>query len=304
MKQINWAFQAAAFYLFTWAMTAIPQRFTHAAGHRIGRLLFRLLAKRRVIATDNISQALPFMKLHPSWTGKFETADQIALETFLNLGISIVEVCRLYHGKGDILIDSIDVEGRENLATASEKHKGLIFVGGHCGNWELMSLSFKKLFNENVSAIVRHQNNPYLNAVVEKMRMSYGNSVIYNKAALRPILGVIKKDGAIGMLSDQAVFPENGTSINFLGRKAWANKAPAILAHKTAVSLIPVFIHRTGARHVLTIHPEYVLCGDRSEAGIQRDIQALSGYLENFICAHPADWYWVHRRWKRAGEPA
>ncbi|MFH1028427.1 MAG: lipid A biosynthesis acyltransferase, partial [Pseudomonadota bacterium] len=80
--------------------------------------------------------------------------------------------------------------------------------------------------------------------------------------------------------------------------------APAILAHKTAVSLIPVFIHRTGARHVLTIHPEYILCGDRSEAGIQRDIQALSGYLEDFVCAHPADWYWVHRRWKRAGEPA
>ncbi|MDU0457468.1 MAG: lipid A biosynthesis acyltransferase [Geobacteraceae bacterium] len=304
MKQINWAFQAAVFYLFTWAMTAIPQRLIHSAGNRIGHILFRLLSKRRGIATDNIRQALPFMKLHPSWTGRFETADQIALETFMNLGISIVEVCRLYHGKGDILIDSIDVEGRENLATASEKHKGLIFVGGHCGNWELMSLSFKKLFNENVSAIVRHQNNPYLNAVVEKMRMRYGNSVIYNKAALKQILGVIKKDGAIGMLADQAAFPENGASINFLGRKAWANKAPAILAHKTAVSLIPVFIHRTGLRHVLTIHPEYVLCGDRSETGIQRDIQALSGYLEDFVCAHPADWYWVHRRWKRAGEPA
>jgi KDO2-lipid IV(A) lauroyltransferase len=33
-----------------------------------------------------------------------------------------------------------------------------------------------------------------------------------------------------------------------------------------------------------------------------RDIQALSRYLEDFVCAHPADWYWVHRRWKRAGE--
>ena len=134
------------------------------------------------------------------------------------------------------------------------------------------------------------------------MRMSYGNKVIYNKSALRPILNVIKSDGIIGMLADQAVFEKNGALIEFLGRKAWATKAPAIIAYKTGVPLLPVFIHRTGDRHVLTVHPEYTLCGDHTADGIQRDIQALARYLENFICAHPADWYWVHRRWKRAGE--
>ena len=302
MKHIIWAIQAAAFYLFTWTMATIPQRFIHTAGRQIGRVLFRLLAKRREIAIDNICQALPFMKRHPLWTGRYETAEEIALATFMNLGISIVEVCRLYHGKGDILIDSIEVKGHENLKSAREKNKGLIFIGGHCGNWELMSLSFKKLFNENVWAIVRHQNNPYLNTVVEKMRMSYGNKVIYNKSALRPILGVIKNNGVIGMLADQAVFEDNGALIDFLGRKAWANKAPAIIARKTGVPLIPVFIHRTGDHHVLEINPEYSLSGDRTEDGIQKDIQALARYLEEFVCAHPADWYWVHRRWKRAGE--
>jgi KDO2-lipid IV(A) lauroyltransferase len=54
---------------------------------------------------------------------------------------------------------------------------------------------------------------------------------------------------------------------------------------------------------VLTFLPEFILCSDRSEEAVNRDIQALSRYLEDFVCAHPADWYWVHRRWKRAGEP-
>jgi KDO2-lipid IV(A) lauroyltransferase len=304
MKKIIWLIQAAAFYLFTLFVAALPRSQSISIGKNIGVFLFNILHARRAIAIDNISQALPFMKRHPSWTGDFETAAEIALATFINLGISIVEVCRLYHGKGDELIDSIEIRGRENLQPARDKQKGLIFIGGHCGNWELMSLSFKKLFDDNVWAIVRHQNNPYLNAVVEKMRMSYGNKVIYNKAALRPILSVIKHNGAIGMLADQAVFSDNGARIDFLGRKAWANKAPAIIAHKTGVPLIPVFIHRDGDRHVLTIHPEHTLVGDRSENGICQDIQALSRYLEEFVCAHPADWYWVHRRWKRAGEPA
>ena len=302
MKRLSWAIQAALFYLFTLLVAAIPRTQSIRIGKKTGIFLFNVLHSRRAIAIDNISRALPFMKRHPSWSGEFKTAEEIALATFKNLGISVVEVCRLYHGKGNVLIDSIEVDGQENLQAAREKHAGIIFVGGHCGNWELMSLSFKKLFNENIWAIVRHQNNPYLNSVVEKMRMSYGNKVIYNKSALRPILSVIKNDGAIGMLADQAVFEGNGILIDFLGRKAWANKAPAVIAHKTGVPLVPVFIHRTGDRHMLTIHPEYTLCGDRSEEGIRRDIQSLARYLEDFVCAHPADWYWVHRRWKRAGE--
>jgi KDO2-lipid IV(A) lauroyltransferase len=195
------------------------------------------------------------------------------------------------------------VHGQENFRHAKEKGHGVLCVSGHCGNWELISLSFKKHLNENVWAIVRKQNNPYLNAIVDKMRMGYGNKVIYNKSALRPILSVIKNKGVIGMLADQAVFEDNGALIEFLGRKAWANKAPAVIAHKTGVPIIPVLGYRDNDRHVLIFHPEYTLCGDRTEAGIHQDIQALSRYLEEFICAHPADWYWVHRRWKRAGEP-
>jgi len=204
--------------------------------------------------------------------------------------------------KGDMLIDSVEVQGRENLIEARKKHKGLLVFTAHCGNWELMSLSCNKLFDEHMWAIARRQTNPYLNSIVEKMRMSYGSKMIYNKNALRPILGVLKNDGIIGMLADQAVFEDNGALIDFLGRKAWANKAPAIIAHKTGVPLIPAFTHRSGDRHVLKLYPEYTLCGDRTEVGVQKDIQALSRYLEDFVCAHPADWYWIHRRWKRAGD--
>lgn len=302
MKKPVWLLQAALFYLFTLFVSALPRSQSLAIGRRMGILLHTILRKRRAIAIDNISRALPYMQRHPAWTGEFTTAEEIALTTFKGLGISIVEVCRLYHGKDD-LIHAIEVHGEENLAKAMEHHKGMICVSGHCGNWELMSLSFKRFFDVNVWAIARKLDNPYLNSIVEKMRMGYGNKVIYNKSALRQILGVLKSGGVIGMLSDQAVFEDNGALIEFLGRKAWANKAPAIIAHKTAVPLVPVFIHRTGDRHILTILPEYNLCGDRSEAGVCRDIQALARYLEAFICAHPADWYWVHRRWKRAGEP-
>ena len=303
MKKSIWLIQAAFFYLFTLFVAALPRSQSGRIGKNIGAFLYNILHKRRSIAIDNIRQALPFMKRHPAWTGVFETAEEIARATFMNLGISIVEVCRLYHGKGNDLIDSMEVHGLENFQHAKEKGNGVLCVSGHCGNWELISLSFKRHLNENVWAIARKQNNPYLNRIVEKMRMGYDNKVIYSKAALRPILSVIKSKGVIGMLADQAVFEDNGALIEFLGRKAWANKAPAVIAYKTGVPIVPVIGYRENNRHIITFLPEYMLCGDRTEKGIQQDIQALSRFLEEFICAHPADWYWVHRRWKRAGEP-
>jgi len=302
MKRIFWAIQAGFFYLFTLTASCIPERFIPHAGRLIGLFLLRILPGRRRIAVDNIRQALPFMKLHPAWSSSYETAEEIARESFIHLGMSIVEICRLYHGKGDATINSIEVRGREHFDRARKKRQGLIFVGGHCGNWELMALSFKRLFGEKMAGVARMQDNPYLNTVIERMRTGYDNQIIYKLGALRPILGMIKNNGVVGILADQAVFPEDGALIEVLGRKAWANKAPVIIANKSKVPLVAVFMHREGDRHVITVYPEYQRCGDTSETGIRQDVQALSRYLEDFICAHPADWYWVHRRWKRAGE--
>lgn len=302
MKRIFWLAQAALFYFFTLAAAMVPDGALQPAGRVIGGLMSRLLSKRRRIAIDNIRRALPFMKNHPAWSNTPETPEEIARELFRRLGISLLEVCKLYHGKGDTIIERVEVRGRENYERARARHKGLIFVTGHCGNWELVALAFSRRFGESMSVVARRQNNPHLNTMVETMRMHYNNKVIYKQGALRQILGVLKENGIIGILADQAVFPEDGTLIDVLGRKAWASKAPVVIGRKTGAALIPAFIHREGAKNVVTFYPEYELGSDTSEEGVRQDVQALSRYVENFTIEHPADWYWVHRRWKRAGE--
>lgn len=304
MKRLIWLAQAALFYLFTLAAAVIPLAALRPAGSAVGRLIACLLPKRRRIAIDNIRQALPFMKRHPDWTCSLETPEEIADEMFRHLGQSLLETCRLYHGRGEAILGNVEIRGFEHYERARQRHQGLIFVTGHCGNWELVALVYSHAYHETMAVVARRQNNPYLNAMVERMRLQYNNRIIYKQGALRPILGVLKGDGVIGILADQAVFPEDGSLIDVLGRKAWASKAPVIIGRKTGAALIPAFIHREGGKNVITIHPEFELGSDTSEEGIQRDVQALSRYVESFTVAHPADWYWVHRRWKRAGEPS
>jgi Kdo2-lipid IVA lauroyltransferase/acyltransferase len=301
MKQIFWALQTALFYCFTLIAALLPAAASDRIGALAGRLIPRIVPKRSAIVLANINRALPFLKAHPLWDPNNPSPEIIARETFENLGRSLVEISRLYHFRGKDIIDSVELRGREHIEAAGAKGKGILCFSGHCGNWELMGLAFGSIFGAG-AVVARRQDNPYLNSMVARMRMRYKSQVIYKQGALRGILTLLKKGQMVGMLADQAVVPEEGALIDMLGMKAWASKAPVVIAQKSGAPLIPVFIHREGKRQVITFYPEHVFSGDMSEEGVRRETQALSRYVENFVAAHPAQWYWLHRRWKRAGE--
>jgi len=303
MKRIFWAIQTAVFYILTLIAAYLPDSLSRRFGIFAGSLIPYIVPKRRRIVMDSINLSLPFMRTHPLWNPACENVRDLSTEIFRNLGLSLMEICKLYHGRGDGLINEIELRGREHFDSAKAKNKGMICFSGHCGNWELMALAFSRLLGEG-SVVARRQNNPFLNQMVERMRMRYNSQVIYKKDAVRGILKALKIKHIIGLLADQAAFPTDGSLVDVMGRKAWASKAPVIIAQKSGAPLIPVFIHREGEKHIITFYPEHVFSGDMSDEGIQIDTQALSRYVENFMVEHTSQWYWVHRRWKRAGENA
>ncbi|QWV98791.1 lysophospholipid acyltransferase family protein [Geomonas nitrogeniifigens] len=301
MQQTFWRLQAALFYSLTLAGALIPAAALQRLGGMVGYVLWSLLPRRRAIVMDNLKHALPYLNEHPLWRPPGSQATSIASENYANLGKSLIEICQLYHGRGDHLIAGIELRGLEHYETARAKGKGIICFSGHCGNWELMALAFSRLFGDGV-VVARRQNNPFFNQMVERMRMSYRSRVIYKKGAFRGILSALRSGELVGILADQAAGPEDGVLVTMMGRKAWATKAPVLIARKSGAPLLPVFIHREGERHVITFYPEHHFSGDMSDHGIQKETQALSRYVENFVAAHPTQWYWMHRRWKRAGE--
>lgn len=300
MKKLVWMIEAGVFYLFTWLVALAPERISEQLGSGTGLLMRLVLGKRRRIAEENISSSLDYMRTQPEWTCVIPDAQGIAREVFRNIGRSLVEMCRLYHGLGDALISRIELRGSEHYDAARAKGRGLVFLTGHCGNWELVALAYASLFKVPMAVVARRQNNPYLNRMVERMRMRYDNSIIYKDNALKNMIIAIRRQGTIGLLVDQAVFPEEGCLIDFLGRPAWASKAPALLYRKTGVPIIPAFIYRQGKNHIIELHPQLQFSGGTDDESIKNDVQLYSRAIEQFITAHPVDWYWLHRRWKRA----
>jgi Kdo2-lipid IVA lauroyltransferase/acyltransferase len=301
LKEIRWYLETALFLAISFVIALLPTPVAFAVGRWLGRLLFVLIPKRRQIAIDNLTECLPYLESQPGWAGG--TPRSIALETFENLGRCVAEVCKIYHGRGRELIEAVEFRGIENYEKAMAKGKGLAFITAHCGNWELLALSFGARYHD-LSVVARRQDNRHLNRVTERIRKGYGNGVMYKEGALRAMFAAFKRQEIVGILIDQAVHPNDGVLIDFIGRPAWASKLPALIARKSGAPLLPAFIHCEGNKQIVTMHPEYIPCehGD-PETCAAEDSAALARYLEEYVIKHPSQWYWIHKRWKRAPAP-
>jgi KDO2-lipid IV(A) lauroyltransferase len=293
MKRAVGLLEAGLFIILSIPFAILPLRWAIKAGETLGLLLFYLWGDRRRIATENLRSAVSSNAVKVS-----EPIEKIIKKNFKNLGKSFVEVVKIYYGFGEPIINSVDIEGAENLNAARSKGKGVLFITGHCGNWELLAIASVKL--SPLSIVARPIDNPYLNIVVEKVRKRYENSVIYKKGALKPILHALKKNGVVGILMDQAVTRDEGYVIDFLGRGAWTTKMPALIARKTGAAVLPAFINRTDKGHRIRIYPQIELSGaNDSEKATREDTVKFSSFIEDYIKENPAEWLWIHRRWKR-----
>mgnify|MGYP000212259195 CR=1 FL=1 len=293
MKRAVWLIEAGCAVILSLPIAVMPLPWAMKAGEALGLLLFYIWGSRRRIAMENLTRTVAVGALKIS-----QPAETIIRNIFKNLGRSFSEIIKVYYGSGQRIIDAVHIEGIEHVQAARASGKGVLLVTGHCGNWELLALcASAKVFP--ISIVARPINNPYINRFIERARMKYGNRIIYKKNALKPIMQGLKKNDCIGILMDQAVIPEEGYVIDFLGRGAWTTKMPALIARKTGAAAIPAFIHREGHGHTIRIYPAVELSGGNVEKAIKADTEKFSGYIEQYIREHADEWLWIHRRWKR-----
>ena len=88
--------------------------------------------------------------------------------------------------------------------------------------------------------------------------------------------------------------------VNFLGRRAATATGPVILAQRTGATLLPCFIIRQpDDRHQLVFEsPLKLEQGKDSRETVMINIQKITGIIESYIRRYPAEWGWIHRRWK------
>jgi KDO2-lipid IV(A) lauroyltransferase len=293
-RRAVWLIEAGLYIILSIPIAILPLRLSLKVGEMLGLLLFSMWRSRRKIAIDNLAKSVSAQAMTIP-----VPVEKIIRDNFKNIGRSFAEVIKIYYGLGRKIIDSVQLKGLENVEAAKSKGRGILFIAGHCGNWELLAVATSAKLS-GLSVVARPINNPYINNLVERVRRKYGNSVINKKGALKPVIRTLKNNGCVGILMDQAVIKDEGYVIDFLGRGAWTTKMPALIAKKTGAAVLPAFIHRTDEGHEINFYPEVELSRtvDREKA-VKEDTITFSGFIGQYIKEHPTEWLWIHRRWKR-----
>jgi KDO2-lipid IV(A) lauroyltransferase len=147
--------------------------------------------------------------------------------------------------------------------------------------------------------LARSLDNPYLHRLLEDLRSSTGNHVIYRKGALRRVLRSLSANQGVAILIDQHIQAPDAVMVNFFDRPASTTLALAILALRTGAPVIPTFaVPLPDGRFLCTYEHPVAPPLDESPEAIRDFTQRCTDVLEMYVRRHPHLWLWMHRRWR------
>ena len=255
-------------------------------------LLDRALPRLRRVALRNLKLALPELGA----ARHREIVDGV----FRSIARVLVTFAKLPGIRRDTVDRWIRCEGSEHVQAALRRGRGVLFATAHFGNWELSAYAYA-LLGAPMGVVVRPLDNPRIDALVERRRGLSGNRMIGKKDYARSILKALAANEAVGILVDQNSSADTGVFVDFFGVRASAGVGFAKLAAHSGAAVIPGFAvwEEAERRYVLRFQPPVEITGDAA-----RDTQQVQSRLEQAIRQYPAQWLWIHRRWKTrpAGE--
>jgi len=277
----------------------MPRAVAYRAAEIVAALGYRFASRQRRAGTRNLLMAMPELQ---------ETQRETILRgAFSNLGRLLVEFSHFPQLNRKNIGDLVTFEGFEHYEEALRRGKGVLFITGHFGAWELSCFAHS-LYSSPMKFVVREIDNPRVETLIERYRGLSGNQPIEKRHASRDILKALRNNETVGILVDQNTTRDEGVFADFFGIPAATTTAVATLALRTGAAVIPGFLiwDSQTRRHRLRFEAPVQLIdtGDTAH-DVLENTQAFNRILENVIRQYPEQWLWIHRRWKTrpVGEP-
>jgi Kdo2-lipid IVA lauroyltransferase/acyltransferase len=274
------------------AVRPLPLGAVRGIGEGLGLMFYAVDGVHRRIALANLAVAFP---ARPA-----AEREQIARSMFKHFGRLLLELLRYASLSSEHKLAMVDWEGEERVRLAYAQGKGILFCTGHFGFWEQQALAHALKF-EPMAVMARPLDNPRLHALLEKIRVSNGNPVLYRRGAVRKALRLLADGRGVGILIDQHMTSPDAIYVDFFGRPAATTSTLAALAIRTGAPVIPLFAFPLpgGRYRMIYEHPVEPPRPDSSDA-VREFTQRCTDVLEMHVRRRPELWLWMHRRWRDA----
>ncbi len=265
-------------------------------GAAAGRAAWRLAAGERGRVLRHLSLAFP--------DSPREWRDDTARACGRHLGLLLGEVAWLWRARPDALLARTVFSGLDHLRDALDAAGGAVLVTGHCGNWEWMNLALGAA-DIPMSVAAREVYDARLDTLTHRLRGRFGGeTVVRGSTAGRRLASALRKRRVVGLLIDQDI-DTPGCFVDFFGRPAWTPTGAAVLALRARVPVVTGFAARRddGVMEVAFRAPEETPAEDDLATAAAVLTARCTARIEEAVRANPAQWVWMHRRWRRRPAP-
>jgi len=279
-----------------WLLHWLPLPLLAVLGRGLGALLWRLAPKRRRIALRNLELCFP------DWTAP--RREQVAREHFGWLGRSVLERGLLWYASARRLRRLILVEGDVRLAERSEQP--LMLIVPHFVGLDVVATAAVLFQDKTGATIYQRQSLPALDAAARRGRTRFGKVILIPRdESARALIRAIRAGMPFFNLPDMDFGLRDSAFVPFFGVPACTLLAPSRMARALGMVVQSAVVEMLpGGRgyRVRFSEPWPHFPTDDPMA----DTQALNHWLEQEIRRLPAQYLWVHRRFKTRppGEPS
>ena len=278
-------------WLFHW----LPLSVQAAVGRGLGALLWRLGRSRRRIALRNLELCLPELPA--------EERKALAREHFKLLGRSILERGLLWYASPARLKRLIHVEGA--VSFADRHHGAVMWLCPHFIALDVVGAAVQLYIKRPGASIYQAQSDPVFDAAMRRGRLRFGNAEIFARSeTARPLMRAIRAGAGFFNLPDMDFGARDAAFVPFFGVPAATLLAPSRMARALNMKVQPVIGEILPGGQGYRIR--FLDAWDHFPTDdALADTAQMNRWIEKEIHQHPAQYLWVHKRFKTrpAGEP-
>ncbi len=285
---------ARALLLAVWLLHFLPLSVQAVLGRGFGRLLYVLGGTRRRVAQRNVALCLP--ELGPA------AQQALVREHFEWLGRSLLERSMLWYASAERLKRLIHVEGDVHLAERSQR--SVMWLVPHFLAVDVAGTAVQLFQTKDGCNIYTAQSNPVLDKALREGRYRFSKAAMFTRQqSALPMVRAIKRGMPFFNPADMDFGLRDAAFVPFFGHPAATLLAPSKLARSLDMIVQPVVadILPGGQGWRVRFLPPWT---DWPTDDPVADAARMNRFVEEQIRLNPAQYLWVHRRFKTRPEGA
>jgi len=282
-----------------WLLSWLPLPVQSALGTGLGALLHPLAGSRRKIALRNLQLCFPDMP----------EAERRALvkEHFRWLGRSLVERALFWYAPPERIKRLIQIEGDIDLAEREMQTTGrpTMWLCPHFVGLDVAGAAILLCQKRPGASIYQKQSNPVIDEAMKRGRLRLGDAEIFPRSdSVKPLFRAVKQGRGFFNLPDMDFGAKDAAFVPFFGVPAATLLAPSRMARALNMVVQPVIAETLPGGQGWRIHFLPAI-PDFPTADAEADTARLNRIIEAEILKRPAQYLWVHKRFKTRppGEP-